>query len=207
MMSGLAERLKKLREERHLSQYQVARDLGVPRTTYANWEQGKAEPDSDTLKKIADYFDVSVDYLLGLTEDPTPPKSHFPSRVKLRPIPVYNGACAGLKGSFPDGTQPVEWIMIPDNKPGKFGVIVYGDSMEPEIKNGDIVVVDPDIVIDNGNLVLVILEDEAFVKKIFFQDGTVVLQSLNPKYPPITIPARKIKMYIVGKVVGLHRQY
>jgi len=66
---------------------------------------------------------------------------------------------------------------------------------------------DPDIVIDNGNLVLVILEDEAFVKKIFFQDGMVVLQSLNPKYPPITVPARKLKMYIVGKVVGLHRQY
>ena len=58
--------------------------------------------------------------------------------------------------------------------------------------------------IQEGKLFELIFTD---VKKIFFQDGMVVLQSLNPKYPPVTVPARKIKMYIVGKVVGLHRQY
>lgn len=58
-------RLKKLREERKLSQQQLADKLSINRSTYARYELGQTQPDYDTLRKIADFFEVSVDYLLG----------------------------------------------------------------------------------------------------------------------------------------------
>ncbi|MFW5976338.1 MAG: HD domain-containing phosphohydrolase [Bacillota bacterium] len=64
-MSNLAERLKYLRKQSNLRQADLARKLGFSRTTIANYEQNKRNPTPETLCKIADYFNVSVDYLLG----------------------------------------------------------------------------------------------------------------------------------------------
>ena len=61
--------LKELRKSRKLLQKDLARYLQVAESTYSYWEQGKFEPDTETLKKLADYFNVSVDYLLGRTEN------------------------------------------------------------------------------------------------------------------------------------------
>lgn len=69
----LGNRLRLLRTQRKLTQEEVAKKIGVARTTYAMYEQNSREPDNDTLQKLADYFEVSVDYLLGRTDDPTPP--------------------------------------------------------------------------------------------------------------------------------------
>ena len=58
------DRLKRLREARHLSQREVAEDLGIPQTTYSGYENNKREPDSTILINIGAYFGVSLDYLL-----------------------------------------------------------------------------------------------------------------------------------------------
>ncbi|MDR4943067.1 helix-turn-helix transcriptional regulator [Bacillus wiedmannii] len=61
-------RLLTLRKERKLRQEDMAKQLGIARTTYAMYEQGNREPDYDTLIKLATFFEVSIDYLLGTTE-------------------------------------------------------------------------------------------------------------------------------------------
>lgn len=58
-------RLKELREKKGISQYKLASDLGVAQSTVGMWENGKNRPESATLSALADYFQVSVDYLLG----------------------------------------------------------------------------------------------------------------------------------------------
>ena len=63
-------RLASIRKKRGLSQYQLADKLGFSRGQIANYEQGKREPDYQTLIKIAEFFDVSTDYLLGATDNP-----------------------------------------------------------------------------------------------------------------------------------------
>jgi transcriptional regulator with XRE-family HTH domain len=63
----LSKRIKQLREENSLSQQKLAETLGVTQQAVAKWEGGKAEPDSTMLLKIADMFNVSLDYLLGKT--------------------------------------------------------------------------------------------------------------------------------------------
>lgn len=56
--------LKRLRLENHLSQRQLGDALGVCNQTVSFWESGSREPDLDMVRKIAEYFDVSCDYLL-----------------------------------------------------------------------------------------------------------------------------------------------
>lgn len=65
-------RLIALRKEHHLTQSDFANLLNVSQAAIGNWELGKREPDLETLSRIADYFQVSVDYLLGRSDDPEP---------------------------------------------------------------------------------------------------------------------------------------
>ena len=59
------DRLRFLREHQELSQREVAKLLGVGQTTYNRYETGQREPNLETLKKISQLFDISVDYLLN----------------------------------------------------------------------------------------------------------------------------------------------
>jgi transcriptional regulator with XRE-family HTH domain len=61
-------KLKELRENMGISQYELAERLGVAQSTIGGWESGKREPNFKTIKIIADFFNVSVDYLLGRTD-------------------------------------------------------------------------------------------------------------------------------------------
>jgi len=64
-------RLKALREERKISQLKLAMDLGLNQNAVSRYESGAREADYKTLVRLADYFNVSVDYLLERTDDPT----------------------------------------------------------------------------------------------------------------------------------------
>lgn len=62
-----ANRIKDLREDRDLRQTDVAEATGIDQRTLSNYETGKTNPDSFALIRLADFFDVSIDYLLGRT--------------------------------------------------------------------------------------------------------------------------------------------
>lgn len=61
-------RLTTLRKQRKLLQADVANKIGIARATYGAYEQGTRQPDFETLEKIADFFEVSIDYLLGRSD-------------------------------------------------------------------------------------------------------------------------------------------
>ena len=61
-------RIRDLREDRDLRQIDVAKATGIDQKTLSNYETGKTNPDSAALSRLADYFDVSIDYLLCRTE-------------------------------------------------------------------------------------------------------------------------------------------
>lgn len=69
----IGQKLKAIRTEKKIKQSDVATFLGCARTTYTQYETGASEPDIDTINKLADYYEVSVEYLLGRTESPTSP--------------------------------------------------------------------------------------------------------------------------------------
>lgn len=63
-------RLKELRKEKNISQLKLALDLSMNQNTISRYETGEREADYKTLVKIADYFNVSIDYLLERTDNP-----------------------------------------------------------------------------------------------------------------------------------------
>lgn len=67
---NLLERIKKLCNQRGISVYQLEEKIDIGRNTIYQWN--KRTPSTDKIQKVADYFDVSVDYLLGRTDDPEP---------------------------------------------------------------------------------------------------------------------------------------
>ena len=67
-----AERIKELRKEKQYTQKQVANDLGLSQRTYSNMENGKTKVSIKILFKLAFYYNTSVDYLIGLTNNPVP---------------------------------------------------------------------------------------------------------------------------------------
>ena len=69
-MSKFPSRLRELREKKELLSKDFAKIMNVEPATITNWEKGNRFPKDDVLIKIADYFDCSIDYLLGRTDDP-----------------------------------------------------------------------------------------------------------------------------------------
>lgn len=67
---SLGLRIKELRKDKKLTQRELAQKLEIDNTTVSKWEADVYEPDTNTLNKLADFFEVTTDYLLGRTENP-----------------------------------------------------------------------------------------------------------------------------------------
>lgn len=65
----MVNRLKKLRNNQNITQKELASFLGINQNTYSYWENGKVKIDSDSLSKLSNYFGVSVDYILGISDE------------------------------------------------------------------------------------------------------------------------------------------
>ena len=90
-----AENLKKLRKEKGLSQEEMAAKLNVVDRTYGSWERNEREPDFSTLCKIADFFNVSTDYILG----------RVPMNIEVK---------KETPPDLPEGMRDIQ-LVIPDN--------------------------------------------------------------------------------------------
>lgn len=91
-MPIIGERIHQLRRTKHLTQEALAADVEVDQSRISDYERSKENPTAPTLEKLAKALDTSVDYLLGLTDDPTPPLSNSPgtfARKELRVIELW----------------------------------------------------------------------------------------------------------------------
>ena len=82
-------RLRDLREKKNVSQAEVANFLGIERTTYTAYESGKSRP-VRCLNKLAQYYHVSIDYILGLSESPLPKEIRFDSLAEKEKTLLLN---------------------------------------------------------------------------------------------------------------------
>lgn len=116
----------------------------------------------------------------------------------LRRVPLVSWAKAGSGLDYDDlCRQMEEWVETESRDPNAFALVIEGDSMEPDIRAGDIVVISPNEVPRNGDLVVARLESgEVFFKK-FRKTGPegalIVLESLNPAYAKKEILANRFK--------------
>lgn len=76
-------RLKELRLSKNINQKDFAVIIGVSQPTLSQWETGKTQIDYDNLQKLSDYFNVSIDFILGYSDSPNPPKADTPATQPL----------------------------------------------------------------------------------------------------------------------------
>lgn len=215
----LANRLKILRENRGLTQTQVAEQLQISRVNYNRYENGEREPDNATLTRLADFFGVSVDYLLGRTDEPQPsitdllPDAIPADLSNFVPVPIVGIVRAGPNGLAYDEHLGYEYVDKKDINGSKYIFLqVKGDSMIGEgILPGDLALVKEQPEVYSGDLAVVIVDDielEGRIKRVHIKADSIVLQSANPAYPPeIFTGEERKKVRIVGKVKQTIRKY
>lgn len=188
-----------LRKERKMSQSQLARELQITQQAVGKWETGKSTPDLDTLRKIAEYFQTSVDFLLGidkLVENAIAVDSGDYA------IPIIGTVRAGYNALAYNEDFGVEYANV-RNPEEYFYLIVKGDSMEPRIKDGDLALVHKQSTLNDGDLGVIVYGDNEGTLKRFVKKGdTVILQPFNPEYEAKVITGEELNdVYIAGKVV------
>ena len=194
------QRLKELRRTRGLSQVALAIELNLTQQAVGKWETGRSQPDPQTLRSLADYFDVTTDYLLGRAG--RAPVVGYAAAGE-HPIPVVGTVRAGFGALALEEDCGVEYARVKDPE-NYFYLIVRGNSMEPRIQDGDLALVHRQNALEDGDLGVIVFGDdgEGTLKKFMRRGNTVILQPFNPEYQPQILVGEELEqLYIAGKVV------
>lgn len=190
------DKLDKLMDERSLSRMGVAKGSGVPYTTIVNfYEKGTENIKLSTLRKLAEFFNVSLDYLVDDEEETRKaPNMELVSLPVVGRISCGNGIVA-LQDIEGYEATPKDWL----NGGEYFYLRARGDSMiGARINDGDLLLIRKQADVEDGEIAAVVINDEAVLKRVYKQNGTLVLQSENPKYPPIIVNDGHVQ--VVGKL-------
>lgn len=205
------ETLRILRKDKGLSMKELGNILGVAESTISLYENNKREPDQAMLLKIAEYFNVSVDYLLGRNKMIA--KNLFSENIV--DFPIIGKITAGYNGvSIEDKTDEIQEVplsIIKGRAKSDFMVLrVSGDSMYPQFLDGDRVLVERCSSVDSGSIAIVLYNgDEATIKQVRYEKNCdwVELIPRNPEYPTKRISGTDLQFCrILGKVVYLFRK-
>ncbi len=212
LVQSLAERLKLLRESKGLSLRKLAEKVNIHFSTLGSYEQGRRNPDIETLKMLAEFYNVSVDYLLGLVDDP---QGHLKGEVELpkmdkqqKMVPLLGKVSAGQ--GVPAEEDIIGYISLEPGEQADFALKVKGHSMHPLLYDGDIVFVRKQPIARNGQIAVVRINgEEAVIKKFFRLRDGVKLESENPEYKPIFIKKDKwdAECEVIGVVVSFKRKF
>jgi repressor LexA len=217
-MAELKNILKKLRAEKEMSQASLAKELKAGVSTVASWEVGKRFPSRENMEQLADIFNVDLAYLYGETEirqrihidnDGNAMVSINDVAVK---IPVLGRVAAGIPINAITEIEDTEEIPRKLAKTGDFFALkIKGDSMEPKISNGDVVIVRQQDDAETGDIVIAMVNgDDAVCKRLRKYKEGLELISTNPNYAPIYFDDDTIKtkpVRIIGKVVELRAKF
>jgi repressor LexA len=196
-------KIKHYRKLRKMTQKELGLKIGVKHNTISGYESGTNEADQDMLFKIASILDVSINDLFPSIKNISP-QNLIPINSGLIKIPVIGEIACGEPILASQNIE--EFIYEPsDTLPNGeiFALKAKGDSMEPTIPNGAIVLIREQNEVAYGEIAAVLVNGdlEATLKRIKKQGDTVFLMSDNPKYEPYIIdeqnPAR-----IIGKAIS-----
>ena len=197
------ERLKNARKAKGFTQEKLASLVSVSRQAYSTYETGTRDPDTRTLSQIALNLNVSVDYLLGKIDQTQTESNHL--------IPLLGTVPAGVPIEAIEDVE--EYIdMYPRFvKHGElFALRVQGDSMEPDLRSSDIVIVEKQDFVDSGDIAVIRVNGEdVTVKRVKLTNKGLMLIPSNPAYDPVFFDVGQIAtlpVTIIGKVIEIRRR-
>lgn len=201
-MEGFARRLRQLREEKGLSQVELGKLFNLSKQAISSYETGGSTPNPETLRQMAKFFGVSLDYLVGgASSDSSLPPGAFISD-RLTRVPIYGEVRAGYPMLAQEEIIGYEYEPVEDIRGGEYFYLrVKGDSMTgARIYPGDLVLVRRQDVLDNGQIGVVMVQgEEATIKRVYRRNNQYILVAANPIYEPQVYSIRDVK--IVGEVI------
>ena len=177
-----------------------AKAIGVPYSSLTDWINGNTYPRIDKIQKMADFFGIDKSDLVE--------KRNAHKKVEAIRIPVLGRVAAGVPIEMVEDV--IDWEEI-DDATAKLGTIfalsIKGDSMEPRIVSGDVVIVRQQDDAESGDIVIVSVNgDDATCKRLRkYKDGIELIPS-NPSYSPMFYSNEEIAekpVKVLGKVIEL----
>ena len=199
----MKELIKNRRKELGITLEEIGDYVGVSKTTVQRWESGNiSNMRRDRIKKLSEILQLEAEELLGIT----PQTENVFARV-----PVLGCVAAGLPITAQEDILgyeevPKEWVT--DNN--IFALKIKGDSMEPRMVEGDIVIVRCQCDVENGETAIVMIDGEATCKKVIKHSDGIVLMANNSKYSPVYISCDDIEnkaVSVLGKVIELRAKF
>jgi len=209
-MGILAENLRYLRKQKNLSQQELADILEIKRSRMNSYEQGSAEPKLDLLQKICEYFDTSMERIIGVNiqENKFTPA---PNNLKVLAITVDNEdnenielvhikAAAGYASSYgdPEYVRTLPRFRLPFLSRGTFRAFeTTGDSMLP-IPSGSVVIGEyveslRDLKVNETYIIITMNNGILFKRIAGVVKDTVILKSDNPTYASYSLPLEELQ--------------
>ena len=235
-MNSIAERLVFLRG--NATQAEFAERIGINVNTLRGYEKGRALPGFEVLESLCTKLNVSSEWILTgkgqpLQETGFSAVAETPGPAALRPcgvlrepacdvdlimVPMVEARLSAGHGSLEVGgaserTYPFrsDFLYGKGNPRTMVLMRVSGDSMEPEIQDNDIVLIDQDKRnVTPGRLYAVGFDEAIYLKRIDILPGKVILKSTNPAYPPVELDTRgdcEDAFRIIGRVLWCGREY
>lgn len=208
----IGENIKYLRTQKGYSQEELANALGYKSyTTITKWESGVSEPTLKMTNKIANFFSVSVNDLC-YTQLWSSDKNSVTASKKGVKINILGHVAAGIPIEAIEDIIDTEEITEEMAKTGEFfGLKIKGDSMTPNICDGDVVIVRQQDDAESGDIVIATINgDEATCKRLRKYKSGIELVSNNPSYKPFEFNNKEIlekPVKIIGKVIELRRKF
>lgn len=200
----MSNNLKKYLKINKVSRTQLSESLGISYSTISDWINGKSYPRIDKIELMANYFGINKS---DLVED------HF---EEIKPqgtkIPVLGTVAAGIPISAVEDILDYEEVPQSWESQGEFfGLRIKGDSMQPKMDDGDVVIVRQQSDANSGDTVIALVNgDDATCKKLQKTENGIMLVSTNPNYLPMFFTNEEIvtkPVVILGKVVELRSKF
>ncbi|WP_165078108.1 MULTISPECIES: S24 family peptidase [unclassified Desulfovibrio] len=223
-MSTFGERLKLVRGPE--TQEAFAARIGIPKSSMSGYEKDINLPGADVISKICLKLDISSDWLLlgkgsmqgRAAEEPTRNLDAKVSPDDLIMIPMVEAILSAGTGSLETSDHMVreyafrrDFIQRKGNPANMVLMRVRGDSMQPEVMDNDIVLLDQSKTRPHpGPIFAVGIEDAIYLKRVDMLPGQVVLKSVNPDYAPIHIDMGEDtadQFRVIGQVLWVGREY
>lgn len=202
----LGEKLRALRLQKGLTQVQLAEMVGISNNLYNKYEKKDVRPPYETLVKLASALNTSLSVLLDEI-------AVYPSEAVID-MPIIGSVRGGMDGNVVQEetgeTRPIAASSLHGRPDEYFLLRVRGDSMYPEILDGDCVLVRKTDSVESGSMAVVLYDgDYATVKWIKYVEGEdwVDLIPNNTQYAPVRIEGADLEQcHVLGEVVDILRK-
>lgn len=203
--------LIRLLQEHNKTQKEVAEAINVSPQTFNTWVKGIALPRMGKVQLLADYFHILKSDLIErkISDDDNIKKSSLSKAVQIK---VLGRVAAGIPLEAIEDVIDTEEIPQSLAKTGEFfGLQIHGDSMEPRMCEGDVVIVRQQDDAESGDIVIAMVNGhDATCKRLMKYTGGISLLSFNPLYEPMVFSNEEIEtkpVRIIGKVVENRQKY